>query len=328
MSQQVSNGFIDLTSGQRAPTFRVPVKSTLGRLILRLTGNLVVTAAATLREDGILRLLKRIELDIGGVRVKTIGDGNALSGAGPLLYYMNQFYYGSVPQLSQPAVGVATNAFSATLSIPFEMPPALSNQYPQNKDFSGRNISMLSPTEKEIELNVDWGAVADVISAGTATLSATRLEVISVVYPQFDSVQMPLLLHENTKQATLSTGANADERTEMDRVGVVPAIGILSFDNTVRDDGVFNGIDAIINGNNHVYDMSWEAMRANAKEQSGLAAVTEGAGMVVFDREENLQGALVLDAGDVKNFQMSIDHAALTATWRVLLHVLSLQKQG
>lgn len=338
MGNMVRAGEIDFVSGGRAITFRVPVKSTLKALHFRLTGNLVVTVAATLREDGVLRLVKRMEISVGGVKIKSIGDGSAYASAAVHCYYYNQLLYGALPNLSQPAVGVATNAFSADFAVPFEMPPALASMYPSQvvgvgdkaMQISARKITELSPTGKDIEIDVDWGAVADVISAGTATLSSVKLEVVAEVEPELDIIQMPLLLQETTKQATLNAGANTREETDLDRFGIVPFIMVMAWDNSVRADNVFNRYQYVLNGDNYKIDMSWGLSKNDAKRAAGLQATTlpTGVNLGLFDREETGDGAIILDAGDVKRFSFFLDHAALTATFKVTLHQFQISKQG
>jgi hypothetical protein len=341
MSVQVRGGDIDFVSGQRALTKRLPVKSTIGAIHLYLTGDLVVTVAATLREDGILRLLKRIEVSVGGRRLKAIGDGAAFSGGGVVLHHSNRVLYNEEPYLNQPAVGVATNPFSAMLTIPMEMPPALASQYPSRTvrmagkadkfvTLNARKLTMLSPTGKDVEIDIDWGAVSDVISAGTATLANVKAEVIIETFPQYDRVQMPLLMHETSKQADLTAGANAREQTRLDRFGIVPFHILMGWDNSIRADSVYNRVNYVINGSNHRIDQTWGSLQANLIRAMGFqaAAFPTGVNAAIFDSEEDGEGMLIVDADDVKEFSLFVDHAALTSTFKILLHQYQIKAQG
>jgi len=339
MADKVRAGEIDFVSGGRALTLKVPVKSTLGALHFLLTGDLVETAGGgTLLEDSVYRLIKRLEVSVGGLKIKTLGDGAAYSGAGVQAYYYNQILWNTLPELSEPAVTVGTNAFRAAFSVPFEMPPALANQYPQQNVQSGgktfsinaRKLTMLSPTGKDIEIDVDWGVVGDVISGGTNSLDSVKLEVIAEIYPELDGIQMPLLLHETTKQADFTAGANTREETQLDRFGIVPFINMITWDNGVKDDAVMNRAQYVINGVNYKIDSSWNALKADTKRAAGLqaAALPTGVAMAIFDSEEDGSGALILDASDVKRFSLFSDHDALTGVFKQTLHQFQIKKQG
>ncbi len=337
---QVKEGVIPFGINQQADPLEITAKSTIQRLDVLLSGDLEVTVAATLREDSILRLIKRLTLEVGGESIKIIGDGNAISGGGVMEFYMNYLWYSNAPVLTEPPVGVATNAFKAFFSIPFRMPPSISDNYPDvlvKNDLTGeavpisaRDFTALSPTGKVINLICEWAAVSDVISAGTATIENTQLEVVSITNPALDFRTQPFLLYENTKQATLTAGATADQETIMDHDSIVPFIGMMSFDNTVRADSVFTNVKYRKNSDQIVFDMSYNAAQAAIRRAAGIQVATWPTGVsgALFDQAENGDGSLVLDKTDVKAFKYFGSHDALTSTFRQNLHQLLIKKQG
>ena len=101
MALKETTNFVDLVAGQRSPAAVMQIAHTLQRIDLRFSGDLVVTGALTLVEDGVLNIAPLIELKVGGVNVKVIGDGSGLGAGSKILYYDNQALYGTLPILNQ-----------------------------------------------------------------------------------------------------------------------------------------------------------------------------------------------------------------------------------
>jgi hypothetical protein len=125
-------------------------------IVIRLTGDLVVTMAATIRPEAPLGLLQKIEL---------VGDGSETiwSITGRDAYRLAQISFGKAGELVPPAGGVATNPFQATVMISAE---AANMAVPVDSYLDLREF-------EKTELRVQWGAAATVFSAGAATISAT-----------------------------------------------------------------------------------------------------------------------------------------------------------
>jgi len=125
-------------------------------IFVRLTGNLVVTVAATIRPEAPLGLLQTIEL---------AGDGNEVLWklAGRDAYRLMHLFHGKAGELVPPVGGVGTNAFSASIILSAE---AVNMAVPVDSYLDLREF-------EKTELRITWGTVADVISAGTATIDAT-----------------------------------------------------------------------------------------------------------------------------------------------------------
>ncbi len=344
----VKLGSISYTSDSQSPAFKVAVKDTISRIFLRLTGNVVVTGALTLTEDSILRLLQKIRVQIGGKDVKSYGLNNAIAAAGKRLYYANQYYYGVLPTLNEPAVGVATNPFDVMLTIPFALPPRLQENQPtaildantgqiagagakETFSLNGRMASCLSPQDNEIEIVVDWGTHTDLYSAGTATgLTNCELEVIAELVPALNGIQMPYLWHQIDKNAELSAAASSEQETDLDKKGVCPWIDLLCFDNSLRADDVFNNLQVMVNGTYRAFYASFGAAKADLKQAGGLqaTALPTGVNAIIFDKEENGEGGLVLDSGAISEAKFILDQDALTGTYYMILGQNQLRRQN
>lgn len=320
MAKKIPCGSVALTAGTKAPTLVLPISDTLSRLQIRVAGSLVVSSGLTLTEDGVLNLLRQINLSIGGVPFKVIGDNSRYGSAGKLCYFFNQLQYGNLPPLNQVAVGTGTNAFNFTVTVPIELPQLLSPRWPNDS----ARLTMLSPTTKDIELDIYWGDTGDVFSAGSATFSGVTAEVIGIVHPNLNHVRMPLLLNETTQQVQIQAGLNSDDRQDLNKVGTVPYIGFLAVDNGLRNDANFNAVKFYLNGNVVVLQQSWGAMKAAAQEAAGIQAtggLATGVNMALFDDEGNAEGVIELeDTLEVKAWKLSTDHAALTGTFRLYAH--------
>lgn len=327
MSIKVRTNTIPFNSGAKSPAQVMEIAHTLGRIVVRVTGELGVTVAATLREDGVLNVLQRVDMKKGSTTFKSIGDNSRFGAAAKIRNFFNQFEYGNLPVLNQPGVGVATNLFDFTFTIPMEAVPMLAKNYSEES----RSLSMLSPSDADIVLDFFWGVVADVISAGTATLDNVEAEIIGVMFPEFDGAMMPLLMHETTQQVQLQAGANSADIQNLNRVGTVPYIFLLGVDNELRDDDNFNRVDFLMNVNTSLVETSWQALKAQAQEISGLQGtgfIPTGVNLVVFDDELNGRGALELDDTlNIRGLTLSTDHDTLTETFRLIAHHVHFQEQ-
>lgn len=321
---KVRTGQIALTENQQSNPSDIAIADTVTDLLLTLTGELNVTAAATLFEDGIMRLLQRIQVTLGGETIKEIGDNGVNGAALKMLFFFNQLQYGVLPQLTQPAVGVGVNAFNVSVRIPFSLPPRLSSALG-----AGRHISAMQAVDEDLQIVVDWGAVGDVISAGTATLQNVSLEVAAVTDPNLNEIETPMILNEKTQNLQLTTGANTADQVSLNRVGTVPYIMLLGIDAGARNSDVWNRLTYLRNTVERELDLSWDAMQAASKEAAGLQGVTlpVGVNMALFDESEDLSGALpVGDQRETKGWQLQINHDALTAAFRLFHHHYSLER--
>lgn len=324
MAERNRLGVIPFSSGLQSPAFLITNKNTLGRLQLRITGELNVTIAATLREDGVLRLLRRISIEIGGEPIKTIGDGSALASAGKLLHFMNRLQYGSRSAVTQPAVGVGVNPFSFLLTIPFEMPPNLSRDWPDRSRFA----TALSPTSDDVDVIATWGTVADVIASGTASLQQVEAEVVAVTHPDLDVIPMPLLLKETTQQVQITAGANPGDEQPLNKSGLLPYLFLFAFDNDLRNNSQFNSLDFLLNSKVSKLRQSFDGLRDSARSNLGLDTDLDvGVNLALFDEDQNGDGTINLSDPRIASWRLETDHAALTAPFRLIAHHYHMEQQ-
>jgi hypothetical protein len=323
---------IPFDSGQQSRPLLIDEVDAMTHLKLVLSGWLVVSSRLTLSEDNILRLLHRIQLEWGGKTIKTYGDNGAIGSAGKFLYYKQQTDEGVLPQFTAPGTAVATHPFVAELSIPFVLPKKL---YASLKE-GERNAYAMKTDERELNLIVDWGSLSDVFSAGAATASAIQLEVIAVTNPGLNkrlnnmrNKGSRFLIIEHLQSPNVQAGATTEEQHPMDRKGVLLYTFCMGFDNGVRDHANFNRLTYKVNNSDTWSDASVDAFRARAKETAGLQATALPTGIipVYHDNELNGDNGIPLtDVQKIKSFGLTLNHDALTGTFRLFHHHVYIEK--
>jgi hypothetical protein len=337
-SREIILGTIPYTANQRSAALKLPVHDTLLALKLRLTGvhNVVTNALTSVVPDAPLTLARQIQLYIGGELIQSWGDNSDIGAGGKCCYYNDQIFYGYLPELVIPVVGVGANAISSTIVMPFAMPPALTDNFPSGGD---KGTAIL-PTSKDIELYVSWGDPTSlgVVGAGTQTITACQIEVVGLIdsdlnamaYPDATGKRTPMgLLYVNTKQASLSAGANANEESDIDRVGALCYLGIIGIDNSIRADGVFNNLKLSFNTHDVRAQGSWGSFKDTAKYLAGLqaAVLPVGVNFISLDQSQNGGGFVDTVDGSITAVKLGIDHAALTATFRALITQFNVRPQ-
>lgn len=319
---EVRVGEVAFAASQQANPLLVNVADPITELRLRLTGELNVTVTVALNEDAIQRIVRRIQVTKGGVPIKIIGNNGVTGAAFRLANPYNRFLFGNAPELVQPALVAGVNAFSATVQIPFALPRTL---YQQLGGGVGRFVSMLLPGGEEVRVIIDWGAVADIISSGTATLQNVSIEVVAITNNTFNVGENPprSFLKEVTQVLDITAGANTDEPITLNRNGALPFMFLFNLDNALRNNAVLNRLRFLQNATGILIDQSFQALRQDGVALFGMQGATllDGTAMVVFDRDGDLTGALDLDNPQVFNsFRVNIDHDALTGTFLLIAH--------
>lgn len=319
-------GVVNFASGTQSEAFKIPIRKPITFIDVILTGTLVVTGALTLSEDNVLRILRRIQLVLGGKVKKTIGDNSVFASAGRLLYYMAQPLAGIVPDFVPPGAGVATHAFKASLRIFVAMPEQLSKNI-ANGDVI-RQTTALQPGSEDLELFVDWGTINDIFSAGAATFGdAPQLEVI-VGYDETIIVAQALEWQEFTQSLALASGAgaNSDFTDDLSKFGSTPFALLMGFDTALLDSDVWNRLRFVVNEQIDILDGSWDFYQAAFKASSGLqAASPTGLGLALYDQALDLGGAIQTnDPSKISGWKVHLDHDALTATNRLYAHHFAL----
>lgn len=319
-------GVINFASGTQSEAFKIPIKKPIMFIDLIMTGTLVVTGALTLSEDNVLRILRRIQLLLGGKVKKTIGDNSVFASAGRLLYYMAQPLAGMVPDFVPPGVGVATHSFKAALRIFVGMPEQLSKNL-ENGDLL-RQATAMQPGSEDLELFVDWGTINDIFSAGAATFGDNP--VLEVVVGYDDTINIPQAFEwqEFTQSLGIATGAgaNSDFTDDLQKFGTTPYALLMNFDTALLSDAEMNRLRFVINEQIDILDGSWDKLKSDFKAFSGLqAAVPTGLALAMYDQQLDMGGAIQAnDAKIISGWKVHVDHDALTATNRLYAHQFGL----
>ena len=318
---KIKVGDVALVDNGPSPSVRIAVKDAIVDVVLCLTGSLVVSSALTLIEDDILNLVKRVVFLLGGKPLRTFGDNSRYGSAFRMLSLVhNRLWYGVLPDHSAPATGVATNAFRATVSVPFRLSDLLFRGVPK----VGRNITAMLSGAQELEMVVDWGTTSDIFSAGAATFLDVKIEVIAVTDPSLNRLPRDarMLLREETQNLGVGAGANTAEVLDLNRRGQEPGMFVSVVDNSLRNDALVNRVQVKGNLSETLLDESWAALRAESRARSGLqVALPTGVAAAWFDEDGDLSGAVNLDdPAAVKSFQAILDRDAGTGTYKVQAH--------
>lgn len=330
--KNIKVGSIVFQSGTRANTFKMPVADPVTEIRLAVTGNLDVTVAATLRQLGDLNIFKKITVSRGGRQIKVIGLNGQVASAGKFIYLTAQVAQGFLPDRTAPAVGVAVNPFSYTLPIFFEVP----RTFLRNAGARAGALTAIQPSEKSLDIDIDFGTVADVISAGTATLTGINIDVIAVVDTALHGIRngkTPLMIFaEHSKQLAIASGAGANThfQDDIDAIGGLMQAALIGFDNSVLTDTAYNSLIMRVNGTDERISGTWLALKAATKGMAGLQGTILPEGLAWLQVDDGLDGTGIIDMSDTKltkSVKVEVDHDALTATNILALHAYNLIPQ-
>lgn len=267
----------------------IPREHLYATLWLRIAGDLVVTAGATLRENGILNLIKRIQIKAeGAVTVKNMN--------GALAFLTAKYESGVQPQLSQPAVGVATNPFSACIPISFILPPSYGRK--------NRYSSMLdSDLFKTLQLLINTGGVADVISAGTATLDNLTYTTHSM---EISGIQNRITdMNIESQQDKNFTSASTNLEQDLPLGHFYRRFALRASDNGAQSDTMINSVKLKANGTNILVDLTWDQLLAMNKERFQQETMTTG--FAILDLDIRTLGAEMLQSKNLSSLKLVYD---------------------
>jgi|SwirhirootsSR2_FD_contig_111_263309_length_6336_multi_5_in_0_out_0_2 hypothetical protein len=157
-------------------------------ITLRLSGNAVISVASATANFS--------EMPLGLIKnLRIIGDGRRVLFASPGrdLYRLAHFTWGKQWELSPSLLTVGTRPFSATIRIDHE---SLMNIDPVESLFDPRLY-------KKVVVEVTWGAVADIIQVGGATVQLSAVQMDVLVEQTNEGITKILFDHE----------VSADEQT-------------------------------------------------------------------------------------------------------------------
>jgi hypothetical protein len=248
-------------------TSDIPREHMFARLWIRISGNLVVTAAVTLQENGILNLLKNIQIKAEGALVPKNMSG--------VLAYLRSKYEGRVaPTLSQPATAAGTNAFNASIPIDFILP----SDYGRNDRYS---TLFDSDIYKTLQIILSSGNVDDVISAGTATLSsvtyAVHTDEITGIANRFTDMNQ-----ESQQDKNFSSASTALEH-DMPLGNLFRSFAIRAVNNGSQSDTLLNSIQVRMNGNIILADLTWDELLDINKQEYHVESMETGFAILNLD---------------------------------------------
>ena len=155
-------GTITFNSGN-VSSIELPRTFLYKTVLIRMNGQLDITAAITLANEAPIRLIKKIEIVADGRKVMFTATGTNA-------FRLGHVMRGKQPELVAPATAIANNVpFGACYVIDFQ---AIRFGKPVDSYFDPR------PYEK-VELRITWGALnPDLFTAGTATADFVDLDIL------------------------------------------------------------------------------------------------------------------------------------------------------
>lgn len=295
----------------------------LSGIQLEVDGVLTVgVAAATLSSAGILAVLKKIQMTVGGEPHMQFGLEGILPG-GDFLHVLNYSWFGKLPNVSQPAVAVGANPFHAVLVMPFAGSKILHKHMPKE----ARQAMTFRREGRSVQLQFDWGANTDIATpggGGTATVAATvrispiedrTLENVPVEAPDDKGNMRPVLNQYHrifTESIPIATTiASAEQEPLKMARGLTPGILFKSVDNGVVDGDLINLLKIRINGTDIRFDATWQEMIDKSRELSGLQTTFPvGYAWAWFDDDLDSNGYLPLGSRGVAQTLVETDHDA------------------
>lgn len=317
---QVRVGVVPYAVSRQAQPLRVAVADPIDSLELVFTGIISVPAGgAVWLEDDMLRVLRRIQMTIGGRPFKIIGDNSQWASGGRLAHHFTKILYASAPLATPPAAAEGDNAFTYSMKIPFTLPEALSRKI----SLENRKSTILKTGGEDIDFIVDWGAITDATATANVSITNAQVEVIANTDPLLVGLPRSLaLLKENSQQLPILAGLNTAEELDLNRIGNVPYSLIWNIDNDLQDDISINRITIKANVTDILMDESWDALKAAMQDAVGRQVPADlGVNLILYD--EGQAGDKILPAGDValvRKLAATLDHDALTATYRLVFH--------
>ncbi len=274
-------------------TLELPKEHLYHTLHLRLVGELNVTVAATLAENGILNLIKN-------ANVKIDGSITPKSANGVLLYYGATYENQQAPRLSQPAVGVAVNAFSCDIPIRFILP---------RKTIQPYSTLLNSDPFKTFQLHLTTGAVGDVISAGTATLQNFTYEIWSEEIKPRQASRLDL--NQESQIDIAFTAANANLQQEYPRGNLYKRWLIRALSNSLQSDTVINKVKLLLNGTEVVQELDWDELLDQNQSYYHIAPQT---GIAILEVDERGAFEELIPSANLSTIKLVFDVDAPTAS--------------
>lgn len=310
--------------GTRTGPTKITLREAIVGIELVLTGVLTVpSGGATIKEDSILRLLRRVEVTLGGIPRKVIGDNSQYSAGGRLLRRTAQALFGRIATYTPPAATEGSNAFVAVLPIAFRLP---SHAFPNLKPAQAEITSYLPGlTGEDLEVYIDWGIATDVSDTASVALASAQVEIIAVSDTDLTlralsvvakgGVPFKHFFDEATQAIQLALAASSAEEQDLNRLGYEPFALLQVIDDGLANDAVINRLTFNANVGDKILDGSWDFFRSELGRKANLQANPDaGWGLADYDGAGDFSGALPLtDPALIGSWRASVDHDALDA---------------
>jgi len=325
-------------AGTRTGPTKITVREAITKLIIVLTGIYnVPVGGATIKEDSILRLLKKIDITLGGTPRKSIGGNSQYDAAGRILRRLDQFFYGVTLAYTAPSAAEGANAFMAVVEIPFILSAhAFPGMAPEDREVSAYLPGL---TGEDLELYIDWGVATDVSDTAGCALTSAQCEILvasdtDLTQRALDAVSrgerpFSVFLDEATQSIQLTAAASAAEAADLNRLGYEPFALLSCIDNGCVSDDVLNRISFKANVGDVLLDGSWEFYRSMLARRQGTQANPDaGWALADYDGAQDMSGALPLaDPAYIGSWQALVDHDALDTdpASRMIVHHMAMR---
>lgn len=261
-------------------------------LHVRIQGSMVVSGALTLKENGIINLLKNINLKIDG----RLSPKNASA----VLFHFGAMYENQQrPRFQDTLTTVATHTFYCDVPIRFKLPNKVAQPY---------GFLLNSDPFKTFQLFLTTGSTADVFSAGTATLSGLTYEIWSEeIVPN----KIPVLdLNQENQQDVTWTAANSKLQYELPLGNLYKRLLFRVEDNGVQSDTKVTKVRVLVNGTEILHEMTWaELLDFN----QNYYHITPATGIAILEFDERGGFSEVIPSGNLSTFKLEFEVIAATA---------------
>jgi hypothetical protein len=289
---------------------RLRLGATISRYLIRFTGNLVVTATATLAEDAPLGYLRSVDLVLnGGFPLRSL-DARGIR-------FLNTVQQETPPQLTAPSGAIGTTAFVGEISIDLAQVDLL----PPLDSYFWMDSTLLSG----LELVFTFGAVADIILTGTATLTALNVVIYAEEVADYGGVTSRIQI-SRIQQAIAATG---DLDLQLPALGPVYRGLAAHFTSAnadpiraTSDDTILNTISVIAdNLLRHIDSAPYRMVRADNKMLYALE--TMPAGWIFLDWARSKTVNDLLATGRTRQLTVRLNIAAAPANSFVQLYPMN-----
>jgi hypothetical protein len=307
------------SSGQMVPTKINNVE--YGReLLLYLSGVLTTGTTPTIGENSPMGLIKAIDLIGSAAGGDTTKNGSLHRISGIDLFALNAFETGSWPWVQRHGASNTTAyPFGCVLMLPF-------TPYPTD------SLNLLPhPAFNSLELDVTWGALADMGGGGIGTFTTTpTLTIYESTRIAPPTATVPSMMKTVSKYSTLN--ASSTDGNDIDIKTGLPLEKALVrvSDNSIRSDTFVTGLTVIENDSKlHINAIPWTVMQAYNRYRALQGAAM---GYPMVEAADNntatavglgvtnaltMKGFVMIDFVDLEGFPISVPGAADTFKLRL-----------